>query len=407
VRLAWFRATAIAHATPLDPTAALIAGLQTMHDLEVFIQDNAHDFVWKAFRAPYDLCVFELDNDRSHAFVWPYLLQYGGILFLRTLTLHDARALALVRQGRRDDYTAEFAFNQRHAPPVTKTPPFVKEGTWPMLRVPLMASRIAVVPHKGMAAVVQEEYPDARVVFAPPAVREPSVSPPQSPAGPLADGLRSASRNPPYAAFGVLSSDRVDVVRRAVTRAQEAGAAATLLIDDSPDRLLQSADVIVTLEWPSFGEPQMCALAAMAAGKPVIVLETEYTADWPALDPQTWQSRGSPRRGLAEAGPGAAAPIVVSIDLRDEEHSLTVAMRRLSADGALREQLGEAGGTWCRAHTAARPAADAWQRILSDAAALEPPPRPAGWPAHLNADGTEHARATLADFGITTDFLAT
>lgn len=174
----------------------------------------------------------------------------------------------------------------------------------------------------------------------------------------------------------MVSSDRVEVLQRALARAQEGGAPATLVVDESPERAIQDADVIVTLQWPAYGAPPTFALAGMAAGKPVVVLETVFTADWPALNPQTWQPRGLP----------SDAPVAVSVDVRDEEHSLAVAIRRLSTDPALRARLGGAAYAWWRAHATVRDAADAWDRILREAATLAPPARPPDWPAHLTAD---------------------
>ena len=94
--------------------------------------------------------------------------------------------------------------------------------------------------------------------------------------------------------------------------------------------------MIVSLPWPSTGEAHTSTLAAMAARKAVIVLETTSTAEWPALDPQTWQPRGF----------SADAPIVVSLDPRDEEHSLVLAIQRLSSDPELRARLGDAAYAW-------------------------------------------------------------
>ena len=157
--------------------------------------------------------------------------------------------------------------------------------------------------------------------------------------------------------FGALPGERLDVIRRALARAREAGAAAELLVDVSPEHVLREADVIVSLPWPWFGEPQTPALAAMAAGIPAIVLETPATADWPALDPQTWRPRG----------PAADTPIAVSIDPRDEEHSLGLAIRRLTTDAALRARLGRSAHDWWRTHATPRHAADDWERILAEA----------------------------------------
>ena len=60
---------------------------------------------------------------------------------------------------------------------------------------------------------------------------------------------------------------------------------------------MERADVILTLHWPGFGTAQTLALAAMGSGKPVVVLETEASADWPMLDPQP----GEPGRGIHPA----------------------------------------------------------------------------------------------------------
>jgi len=132
----------------------------------------------------------------------------------------------------------------------------------------------------------------------------------------------------------------------------------------------------------------------MAAGKAVIAAELDATADWPALDPQTWRPRGVAT---------SAAPIAVTIDPRDEEHSLMLAIRRLASDAPLRQQLGHAAHAWWHAHATPAHAAAAWMQILQDAVSLAPPPRPADWPAHLGSDGTELARAILDEFGIRSD----
>jgi hypothetical protein len=134
-------------------------------------------------------------------------------------------------------------------------------------------------------------------------------------------------------------------------------------------------------------------LAALAAGKAVVTMEMEATAEWPAIDPQTWRPRGLSVKD---------APIAVTIDPRDEEHSLMLAVRRLSSDSELREQLGLAGHAWWQKNATPAHAAAAWMQILQEAATLEPPRRPDDWPTQFGADGTELARAILGEFGLTT-----
>ena len=194
-----------------------------------------------------------------------------------------------------------------------------------MLRVPLLASRIVVVSHPSTAAALEQAHPEARVRVAATGVQEP-----QAP--------RQVHRTP--VTFGAIPTDRLDLIRRAMARARQSGAAAEFTDDTSPARLLQNADVIVSMPWSSLGEPRGPALAAMAAGKPVIVLETASATDWPTLDPQTWRSRGL----------STAAPIAVSIDPRDEEHSLVLAIRRLSTDVTLRAELSKTAHDCARNH---------------------------------------------------------
>jgi hypothetical protein len=130
----------------------------------------------------------------------------------------------------------------------------------------------------------------------------------------------------------------------------------------------------------------------MAGGKPTIVAETYSTADWPALDPQTWRVRDQART--------ANDPVVVSVDPRDEEHSLVLALRRLATDARLRADLGRSARAWWAAHATIDHAVAGWLSVLNDAATLPVPARPDGWPAHLHADGSRLTRQILAECGL-------
>jgi hypothetical protein len=386
MRLAWFRPSEQADAHPFDDTPVLVRALSAEHEMHLFMETNAHDFVWQHFRVPYDLCVFELDNTAAHRFVWPYLLGYSGVLLLRTRTLHNSRARALVHGGRLEHYVAEFTFDAGHPPYLAHGTDYMRSDDWPMLRVPVLASRVTVATSPGLAQALQDEYPPVPVRCAPVPVR----------AGePRGENQRpKLSSSPRGVVFGVLPNDRVDVARRAFAHAQQGSSSATLLID-SAEAVMQRADVVLTLHWPGFGKAQTLALAAMGSGKPVVVLETEASADWPMLDPQTWRARSL----------GSASAVGVSIDLRDEEHSLGLAIRRLTSDEGLRSRLGEAGRAWWQDHASVDAAVNAWRYVLREAASLDRPPQPANWPAHLNVDGLERAREILGEFGVGADLL--
>jgi hypothetical protein len=128
----------------------------------------------------------------------------------------------------------------------------------------------------------------------------------------------------------------------------------------------------------------------------VVVFDTTETADWPSLDPQTWRERRSMT---------ADPPVCVSVDLRDEEHSLLLAVRRLTADAPLRHRLGAAGEAWWREHHAPGRVVASFGRLLEEARTTPPPPQPPGWPAHLRADGTARAREILSALDVTVDTL--
>jgi hypothetical protein len=183
----------------------------------------------------------------------------------------------------------------------------------------------------------------------------------------------------------IAEPSRGEVVRRAVARLAAEGTP----IEVAADGRLSDADVVVAARWPLQGRPLVSALRAMAASQPVIVAETHATAGWPAWDPQTWR----PRDGAS--GP----PAVVSVDPRDEEHSLVLAFRRLVSDASLRSGLGTAARAWWATHATIDQAVASWLPVLRDAAALPAPGRPDGWPAHLDADGSRVTRQVLAQCG--------
>jgi hypothetical protein len=247
--------------------------------------------------------------------------------------------------------------------------------------VPVNAASIVVVPCAGATVELKRQYSDTPVRYAPLA-----VAPIDRIAGTDSGG---------HVTFGLLSRDDRPSIRNALARAVETGSQAAIIVADDPMTLAARADVILSLQWPWHGAPLFDALTAMAAAKPVVALETRGTADWPALDPQTWQARALSK----------ADPIAVTIDTRQEEHRLLLTFRRLAADAAMRGRLGRAAFHWWQVHAAPPVAATTWEQVLAEAAGMRTPQRPAGWPAHLDADGSERARTLLAEMGVSVDFL--
>jgi hypothetical protein len=365
MQLAWFRPTT--HVSDrLDDTAALVTALGDEHEIEVFDEARAHDFIRLDFRAPFDLCIFELADTRQHAFSWPYLLHVPGVLRLRSLSLHESRTASLRRQHREEDRALELSF-----------------GDWELTAAPILASRMTVVSDAHAASRLQRAFPAARVRHAPLGIRGRETF--------FETGHQKMTPEP-LCRVGSLDASRNGVIQRALARAREAGARLELMTGSS-DEILDTADIVVATSWPP--AELTVALAGMAAARPVIVLETESTAGWPALDPQTWQPRGWT----------GERPIAIAIDPRDEEHSLSLALRRLASDTTLRDEIGSAAYRWWQQHATLDHATRAWRSILAEAVESAPPPRPANWPSHLTADGTERAKELLSECGATVDFL--
>ncbi len=158
--------------------------------------------------------------------------------------------------------------------------------------------------------------------------------------------------------------------------------------------------VVEALHWPPDGAALTYAMAGMAAGRAVIVFDGPETADWPSLDPQNWQPRDPLERSrpysgyAAEPGPRPQRePICVSIDPRDESHSLRLARRRLWEDASLRARLGAAARAWWRRSATVEVASTGFEALLEEARAL---PVPA--PTELR-DGTAKARRILSELG--------
>ena len=100
---------------------------------------------------------------------------------------------------------------------------------------------------------------------------------------------------------------------------------------------LAASDVVLSLRWPSARETSASWLRAIAAGRPTLVTDLAQQADVPMLDPRSWTVVH------AQATLDRLEPVAVSIDILDEQHSLTVALKRLTTDPALRVAAGRGG----------------------------------------------------------------
>jgi glycosyltransferase involved in cell wall biosynthesis len=197
------------------------------------------------------------------------------------------------------------------------------------------------------------------------------------------------------------SDVRLLLVGQAMPHFDALAAARALGVDDlvtvagyvDPDALpsyLAASDVVLSMRWPSARETSASWLRAIAAGRPTVITDLAQQVDVPTLDPRSWTA--------IDARPtlGAREPVAVSIDILDEAHSLTLALKRLATDGGLRARLGSAAlSYWAAEHTVDR-MASAYDELLRETMTM--PERSATLPAHLRPDAAAHARDLIAAF---------
>lgn len=432
MRLAWF--------TPLSPVrsglavhgAGLLARLGPDFDVDVYVDEAdpaalaprlgpavtvhaAHDFPWRHARRAYDLTVYDLANAADHDYAWGYVARYPGLAVLHDIVLHHTRAEQLLRRARLEDYRAELRFDQPDRGPdaceiARADMPHVL-AEWPLLGPIVAAARLAVTCDAGAAAELRGRYPAARIDAVRFGAADPLAgAPAPAAAGPLVFGVCAPTAVvrrldlilDAFAALPPAPPTRLHVLGPVVdqdavrARTDALGLADRVILEpgDDPDAVLQAADVCICIGWPPAGETTPLWVRCLAAGKPTIVGPRPRPEEAPLLDPRTWRQRhGAPEEGVA-----------VAVDVLDEAATLALAMRRLATDPACRTELGRrARRYWARNHGEEAMAAD-YRRVIRIAAAT-PAPNPRRLPAHLRADGLEHARAIAAGIGAAVDFL--
>ena len=386
---------------------------------------SAFDFLWKQRQQPYDLTVYQLGNAPCHDYMWAYLVRYPGLAVLHDGQLHHARGRMLLQRlfPRQDDYRQEFWFNHPDAAPDLAE--LGVEGLlgsltylWPMRRIVVEASRLALVHNRWLADDLRDEHPGSAVD-----VIEMGV-PETQPTANARSRIRERHAIPAdalvFLAFGKVTAEkRLAPAVRALPHVLEIVPGAHLLVagesvegydvmqvaaeanvgqhvtiagyieDDEIDDYLAAADVGLCMRWPTSRETSASWLRCLAAGKPTISTDLVHTVDVPILDPRNWS--------VLHTG-GEQQPVGVGIDILDEDHSLRAAMRRLAADATLRAALGANARELWRSRFRLDVMAAGYRRAI-DAALRQPGPIPSGTglPPHLHQDGMEHVEGLLAE----------
>ena len=445
MRIAWF--------SPLPPNRSGIAAYcaellprLAAHEIEAFVDGDsgraaagrpapaagvtvrdAHDFPWRHARQPFDLTVYHVGNDAAHDYLWPYMVRYPGLVVLHDGQLHQARAQALIRQKREADYRAEFSYGRPDASPLLADLVVAGLGGtlcyfWPMTHVPVRAARVVAVHNRFLARDLAGQFPGADIRHIRMGVPDPLAAA-KGPAGEVRRRHGIPDGAIVFGSFGRVTPEKgLSGVLRALAQVAADLPALRLLVVGGPsphfdlaaearelgvaDRLIEtgyvpdealpdylaSVDVCLNLRWPTGRETSAAWLRCVAAGKPTVVTDLVHTTDVPGLDLRSMK--------VACTLAGAREPVCVHVELIDEVNTLRLALRRLTEDGALRARLGSAARRYWEAEgTLAVMAAD-YEGLLTAATHAADPVPPAGWPAHLRADGTSTARALTAEMGV-------
>jgi glycosyltransferase involved in cell wall biosynthesis len=439
MRIAWFSPLPPVRSGIADYSAEIVPRLTADRLVDCFVDQvaaaasvpvfNAHDFVWKHQREPYDLVVYQLGNAAYHDYMWAYLARYPGLAVLHDARLHHARARRLLDAKRFDDYRAEFWHDHPDAP--RDFVEYAVEGLggpiyyfWRMLGVVMQTARMVVVHNERVAAELRGEYPGVPID----AIRMGVAASPSS-AG-ARDRIRAELGVPPHAllftVFGrVTAEKRIGAIARAIAALDGEGCPAHLLVighrgdggdrrnrDDGPvdvagqrvhvaghvpheaiGDFLSAADACLCLRWPTAQETSASWLRCLAAGRPTVISHLAHLVDIPTIDPRTWQPSHPSR-----------PPVAIAIDLLDEDGALLQAMRRLAADARFRDELGAAGRAYWAADHTIEAMADDYRRLLHEAAARAAP-IVRDLPPHFTNDYAGLARTIARHFGVDVDII--
>ncbi len=446
-RLAWF--------TPLPPIRSgisqysieLIPTLLQNYEIDIFVNSqedllfsksalnilDAHDFIHKHAQDPYASIIYQMGNAPCHAYMWPYLVQYPGLVVLHDANLHHSRARTLLQEGRPDDYRTEFSYNHPSAPcGVAELGLNGLLGSlyylWPMRQIILDASRTILVHNSWLANIIKQEQPTLPVE-----VVEMGVPPPESTQN-ANNRLREIHHIDKdailFTAFGKITPEkRISQILRSLASLnvhkhpwhlllcgesvehyrveQEASnlgignqvSVTGYVSDDQMSDHLTASDIGLCLRWPSARETSASWLRFLAAGKPTIITDLSHLSEIPSLDPRNWQLTSGPTNSGR-----TIEPICISIDIVDEEHSLSLALSRLCIDTTLRNTLGQAAHNYWKNHFNLEKMRSGYIQAIEKTCAFDNKSETTkNLPKHLFQDGTEHLRSLLRDIGVTNE----
>jgi len=408
-----------------DYTADVLTLLAGQHEIDVFHAQKPVErtrlprecdvqpvsvFLDRQRERPYDAAVYQMGNGPDHAFLYDVLSRVPGLLVLHDLVLHHSRAAHFLEaepvcawrldpaspaareaaQPWLDRWRDELAYTY---PGRGERLFEVQLGTlgpllpyaYPLLRIPVEASRLVGVHSVFAAEAVRAEAPEAEIVRLAMPAEAIEVDP-----GVVRDTRRRlgfGDEDVVVGSFGLLTPEkRIETVARAVARvavgdsrvrlllagpvpdeaqlarmlerlgvAERSVVTGRLPLDELPLHI-EAADIVVHLRYPTARETSAALVRVLAQGRPVILSDLAHQAEIP----------------------GEA---VMRADIADEEDEVTRAISTLAADTQRRLELGRQAAAYIRREHAPERVRQTWEEAL-DRVRGRPHPPPRSWPAH-------------------------
>ncbi len=309
----------IAFFGPLNPIASgisdydeeLLPSLREHYHIDVFQTQNLYrenvyhhgDFLIRNRKNPYDLNLYQLGNSLIHEFMYGYLFQFPGAVVFHDLCLHHSRAKMLLQRGLFDEYREEAKCAHPETPVVSELVP-VGMGSdlllysYPFLKL-IAETSLASAAHTDWGVIQLQQFAQS-VIKIPMAVRmnEPDHDSsngkiviasfgfvtPEKRISSVLKVLQDLRRYYPdilylivgeVAAHYPLNQEIEDknlqdiVVLKGHTTKEEF------------HRLMNQADIIINLRYPSAREMSATLLRAMALGKPVMMSRLKHLMEIP------------------------------------------------------------------------------------------------------------------------------
>ena len=360
--------------------------------------------------------------------MWSFLFRYPGLVVLHDAQVHQARALWLLSrlEPRLADYLAEVRASHPDASPDLGYLFAAGLGgelfrLWPLVSLVLGVARLTAVHNAHLARTLVAAHPDAAITAIEMGTTDPLPDRPALTAE--AAAIRQRHRIPEGAVVvgaygGITPEKRVPQLLTAVAGLGDAVPLHVLLVgqraahydvdadiarlglaervhiagyvpDPALPAHLAAADICWCLRWPSSGETSASWIRCLAAGRPTLLTALAQLQDVPVFTAEQVAAAD------LTANPEATG---VAIDPLDEPHEVPQALAALARRPDLRGVLGrQARHYWESHHTLPR-MADAYERLILDAASRPAPPFPL--PSHLLDDGESRAKRILSEMGV-------